>query len=135
MAPPNQPSPSSMFVAVLFRFDELMGVAVAATASMAARRSSSLPFSQKGTSRCAVVVAARFGRSFLQPARFVWLHDQTMDCAAIAGLKVRGDHGGLLRSSAAFLDGHVEYIESVPDEWDTARYTLKAGRVFAPAGL
>jgi prepilin-type processing-associated H-X9-DG protein len=57
-----------------------------------------------------------------------------MDCAAIAGLKLKGDHGGLLRSSAAFLDGHVEYIESVPNEFDTPRYTLMVGRVFAPVG-
>jgi len=67
------------------------------------------------------------------PARFIWLHDQVMDVAAIAGNKRHGDHGGFLRSSAAFMDGHIEYLDAVPLEYETQKYTLKFGRLYAPA--
>ncbi len=90
-----------------------------------------------GRSKQAIWLAARFqfkSASMTAPARFIWLHDQTMDVAAIAALKVKGDHGELSRSSAAFMDGHVGYIEAVPGEYETGRYALKLGRIFAPAG-
>ncbi|MDX2114114.1 MAG: DUF1559 domain-containing protein [Planctomycetota bacterium] len=68
------------------------------------------------------------------PARFVWLHDQVMDVAAIAGNSRNGDHGRLLRSAAAFMDGHVEYLEAVPLAYEGPTYSLKFGRIFAPPG-
>jgi prepilin-type N-terminal cleavage/methylation domain-containing protein len=63
------------------------------------------------------------------PARFVWLHDQTMDVVAITGNRKNGDHGRSCMSSAAFMDGHVAYIEARPKSWDEPGYTLKFGRL------
>lgn len=81
----------------------------------------------------------RCKRSFLSgslyaPSRFVWLHDQVMDVASITGARRNGDHGRMLRSTSGFLDGHVEYLEAVPLAYDTPKYVLRLGRVYAPAG-
>lgn len=32
------------------------------------------------------------------------------------------------------MDGHVEYIEAIPGAYETGRYALKLGRIFAPPG-
>lgn len=103
---------------------------------VAIQESNENPNGTSGRSKWDIWQATKFQfkkASMIAPARFIWLHDQTMDVAAIAGLTVKGDHGGWLRSSAAFLDGHIEYIEAVPSAWETGRYTLKLGRIFAPA--
>ena len=57
--------------------------------------------------------------SLVAPSRFVWLHDQSLDLAALTGAKPDGDHGGRLRSTAAFLDGHVSYVNVTPDDRQT----------------
>lgn len=72
-----------------------------------------------------------------QPSRFIWLHDQVLDIAAITGAEFVGDHGERLRSSAAFLDGHVEYVKVTPEKLETStlealetdKYVLKLGNI------
>ncbi|MBL8747411.1 MAG: DUF1559 domain-containing protein [Phycisphaerae bacterium] len=102
----------------------------------AINESNRYPGTSGGRSKQAVWLATKFQfkqASMTAPSRFIWLHDQTMDVAAIASLKVKGDHGEWSRSSAAFQDGHVEYIEAIPGAYETGRYALKLGRIFAPA--
>lgn len=103
---------------------------------VAIQESNRYPGTGGGRSKWDVWQATRFHfkkASMTSPSRFIWLHDQAMDVAAIADLVVEGDHGGRSKSSAGFMDGHVEYIEAVPGAFETNRYTLKLGRVFAPA--
>lgn len=81
--------------------------------------------------------ASRFhfrNSSLSSPARFVWMHDQTLDVAAVAGISLNGDHGGLNRATAAFMDGHVAYLLAKPLFFESTDYTLKLGRTFAPPG-
>jgi prepilin-type N-terminal cleavage/methylation domain-containing protein len=95
------------------------------------------PPNGQGRSKQAIWKAVQFqfrNASTTAPSRYIWLHDQTMDVAAIAALKVKGDHGEWSRSSASFMDGHVEYIEAIPGAYETGRYALKLGRIFAPPG-
>ena len=61
------------------------------------------------------------------PARFVWLYDQVMDVVAIAGEERPGFHGGVNMSVTAFMDGHAQYTEVVPNALEGPSYTLKLG--------
>jgi len=63
------------------------------------------------------------------PGRFVWLYDQTMDVVSVKSANVIGFHGGENKSVAAFMDGHVDYIEAVPGSWDGPGYTLNFGKL------
>lgn len=58
------------------------------------------------------------------PSKFVWLYDQIMDVVAIYGSPEEGDHGGLNRAKAAFMDGHVEYLRVEPEASNTTGYWL-----------
>lgn len=66
--------------------------------------------------------------SLYAPSRFVWLHDQTLDVAAINGGSTLGDHGGRLRAAAAFLDGHVSYVEVTPEDKRTPQSEALVGK-------
>ncbi len=74
---------------------------------------------------------------FQQPWKFVWLHDQVLDIAVITGAEFEGDHGERLRSSAAFLDGHADYVHVTPENLSTSvsealqteKYTLKLSNI------
>ncbi len=63
------------------------------------------------------------------PARFVWVHDQTMDIVAFKAQNHIGDHGEMNRSTAGFMDGHVDYLEAEPGAYETQKYMLKFGRI------
>ena len=63
------------------------------------------------------------------PARFVWVHDQTMDIVAFKAQNHVGDHGETNRSTAGFMDGHVDYLEAEPGAYETSKYMLKFGRI------
>lgn len=65
-----------------------------------------------------------FQASITLPARFVWLHDQTMDYVSETGRSEQGDHYKTNYATAAFMDGHVEQLEVVPGELTTPKYTL-----------
>ncbi len=58
------------------------------------------------------------------PARFVWLHDQTMDFVSQTPYSIMGDHGKVNFATAAFMDGHAEHLKVMPDEVTTSAYTL-----------
>ncbi len=63
------------------------------------------------------------------PARFVWLHDQTLDIVAFKAQNQIGDHGELNRSTSGFMDAHVEYLRAEPGAYETQAYMLKFGRI------
>ena len=58
------------------------------------------------------------------PARFVWLHDQTMDFVSQTPYSLDGDHGKRNYATAAFMDGHVDHLEVTPNTVNTSTYTL-----------
>lgn len=58
------------------------------------------------------------------PARFVWMHDQTMDFVSQTPHSLEGDHGKVNFASAAFMDGHVDYLEVTPNAVNTSSYAL-----------
>lgn len=71
--------------------------------------------------------------SLTAPSRFVWMHDQTMDVTSVTGLRVKGDHFEK-KATAAFMDGHVDFVEPQPKALETNHYTLRLTRIFAPPG-
>lgn len=67
-----------------------------------------------------------FMQAFMRhPARFIWLHDQTLDLCAITGQSTARDHGGRNLSTCGFMDGHVNYQEVVPSAYETPDYVLR----------
>jgi len=67
--------------------------------------------------------------SYNSPARFVWMHDQTMDFVAIRTdlpnpPRVVGDHAGENKSVVSFMDGHVKYIPVTPGVVSQSDFTL-----------
>ena len=64
-----------------------------------------------------------FGRA-RTPADFVWLFDQKMDFVVHTGYSRVGDHGGLNKAAAAFLDAHALYLEVEPGAATTSHYNL-----------
>jgi len=64
-----------------------------------------------------------FGR-VQSPSSFVWLHDHKMDFISETPYSREGDHGGMNKGSAAFLDGHALYLDVVPDAASTPDYNL-----------
>ncbi len=68
--------------------------------------------------------------NFRSPARFVWLFDQTMDFVAVGGYEKQGDHGGKNKATAAFMDGHVLYLDVEPGKATTSDYTLYIDRYY-----
>ncbi len=62
--------------------------------------------------------------NFTAPARFIWLYDQTMDFVSIKGFAWKGEHGGDNTSTAAFMDGHVEYLQVEPGQVQAPKYTM-----------
>jgi prepilin-type N-terminal cleavage/methylation domain-containing protein len=58
------------------------------------------------------------------PSMFVWCYDQVMDVVVHHKISREGDHGGLNRTKAAFMDGHVSYIRVEPDAKVTDDYWL-----------
>ena len=59
------------------------------------------------------------------PSKFVWLYDQTMDVVTHHdGVSKEGDHGGLNRAKAAYMDGHVTYLTVEPGKPVTDQYWL-----------
>ncbi len=62
--------------------------------------------------------------NYTSPARFIWLYDQTMDFVSIKGFSWKGEHGGHNSSTAAFMDGHAEYLQVEPGQVQAPKYTL-----------
>ncbi len=92
------------------------------------------PAATRITSRVKPEIWGRTKRMFRSasmeaPSRFVWVHDQTMDIVSIKAQNHVGDHGEMNRSTAGFMDGHVEYIEAEPGAYDTQKYMLKFGKI------
>ncbi len=60
------------------------------------------------------------------PSRFVWVHDQTADIVAndTRARNWMGEFGDRNRSVMAFLDGHVEYVNVVPNAMRGPGYTF-----------
>lgn len=64
-----------------------------------------------------------FGR-VRNAGQFVWLYDQKMDFMAHTGYTREGDHGGVNKAVAAFLDGSARYLDVEPDAVSTPDYIL-----------
>lgn len=62
--------------------------------------------------------------AYEEPSKFVWLHDQTMDYVTHTPHSWIGDHGEKNRCTAAFLDGHAEYLTAEPLKEVTPQYRL-----------
>jgi prepilin-type N-terminal cleavage/methylation domain-containing protein len=59
------------------------------------------------------------------PSMFVWCYDQIMDVVTHHDSITReGDHGGLNRAKAAYMDGHVSYLQAQPGKEVTNTYWL-----------
>jgi prepilin-type N-terminal cleavage/methylation domain-containing protein len=66
------------------------------------------------------------------PARFVWVHDETADIVANDRTEqgIIGEFGELNKSVMGFLDGHASYLFCEPNKFRTNEYTF----VFEQAG-
>jgi len=66
------------------------------------------------------------------PARFVWVHDETADIVANDSTEegIIGEFNELNKSVMGFLDGHVSYLYCEPNKFRTDYYTF----VFEQAG-
>jgi len=62
--------------------------------------------------------------NFHGPSHFVWIHDQTMDFVSETGYARNGDHKGLNKATAAFMDGHVRHLVVEPGAAVTSQYRL-----------
>lgn len=59
------------------------------------------------------------------PSMFAWCYDQVFDVVTHhSAVSREGDHGGMNRAKAAFMDGHVVYLTAEPGEPVTDRYWL-----------
>ncbi|MEO1129467.1 MAG: prepilin-type N-terminal cleavage/methylation domain-containing protein [Planctomycetota bacterium] len=63
-------------------------------------------------------------------SNFVWLFDQKFDLLVTYDREVPGNHGGLNRSVAGYLDGHASYVNVEPGVAETDEYQV----VFNPPG-
>lgn len=61
------------------------------------------------------------------PTKFVWNHDQATDYLLYHADSRLGDHGQINRSSMAFMDGHVDYVEVIPFIFNTVKYHTVLG--------
>ncbi len=59
------------------------------------------------------------------PSKFVWCYDQIMDVVTHhENITKEGDHGGVNKAKAAYMDGHVVYLTAQPGKEVTNDYWL-----------
>ncbi len=84
------------------------------------------PYLDPGSSKLDFVEASALLRNGgpRSPSHFVWSFEQNMDFVAHTGESREGDHGGMNKATAMFMDGHVSYLTIEPGEVDSLEYTL-----------
>lgn len=63
----------------------------------------------------------------VNPARFVWLGDQSVDVVpghTSSNFKLTNGYGDVNKGAMLFLDGHASYEDLIPGVYSTPRYTL-----------